>query len=160
MWEAISKIFTSSNAWFIIIFLMIVFIVASILLLKGKLIINSKHFALGSSEKERNIIRHQTEWAKYHCDAFEKNIPRVAETDGWRVKYILEKIYDEIIEWICFNHITDNPSYIGIKQDKIVYLVQSMTTLDIYHSSQFEKVIRDDVEFIIKKLIKIRELYK
>lgn len=160
MWDAIKSVLTSSNAWFIVIFLMIIFIVATILLINGKLIINSKHFKLGSSEKERNIIRQQLEWAKYHCEAFEKNVPRVEQTDSWRVKYILEKIYDEIVDWISFNHIADNPSYIGVKQDKIVYLVHSLTTLEIYHGAEVEKIIRDDVEFIIKRLVEIRQLYK
>lgn len=166
MWDAIKEVLMSDNAWFIVLVLilviLIILIIGIILLLQGKLIINSNHFSIGTnnSETERNIIRQQTEWAKWHCDAFEKNIPKVAETDSWRVKYILEKIYDEIVDWICFNHIVDNPSYVGVKQDKIVYLVQSMTTLKIYHTKEFEIAIREDVEFIIKKLIEIRKLYK
>ncbi len=162
MWDAIKSVLTSGNAWFIVLSLLVVIIIASILLLKGKLIINSKHLNIGnsSSEKERNIIRQQTEWARYHCEAFEKNVPRVEQTDSWRVKYILERIYDEIVDWICFNHIADNPSYIGVKQDKIVYLVHSLTTLPIYKSPEVEKLIRDDVAFIIRKLIEIRQLYK
>ena len=52
-----------------------------------------------------------------------------------------------------------NESYIEIKQNKLVFLVNSLTIKDEYHTEEFNDVVRKETKFIISKLVQIRELY-
>ena len=93
-----------------------------------------KGIKLGQSELERTIIRQQSEWAKLYCDSMEPRLPHPEGYDIWKSKYILECVYDEILTWITYNHITTNDSYIEIKQNKLIFLITSLTVKKDYLS--------------------------
>lgn len=78
----------------------------------------------------------------------------------YRGLYVLERLYDEIITWITFNHITTNDSYIEIKQNKVINLVNALTEKPEFQSEEFRNMIKDEMKFVIYKLLQIRELYK
>ena len=108
---------------------------------------------------KRTIIRQQVEWATLYCDGVEARLPKPAGYNIWRSKFVLEKVLDEILTWITFNHISTNDNYIEIKQNKIINLVNSLTDKPEYQSKDFRETIKKEIKFVITKLVQIRELY-
>ena len=138
---------------------MVIILIIAILGKKGLLTFDIKGIKLGQSELERTIIRNQSEWAKLYCDSMEPRLPHPEGYDIWKSKYILECVYDEILTWITYNHITTNDSYVEIKQNKLIFLITSLTVKKDYQSEEFNDIIRKETKFIISKLVQIRELY-
>lgn len=159
MWETISNILTSGNAIFVLVTILLLVVVLAILGKKGILVFDIKGIKLGYSEQERTIIRQQSEWAKLYCDSMEPLLPHPEGYDIWKSRYILECVYDEILTWITYNHITTNDSYIEIKQNKLIFLITSLTVKKDFQSDEFNDFIRKETKFIIQKLVQIREVY-
>lgn len=161
MWEAIKAAIESPNLYMIIITFIIIIIIGIILVKTNVLTINTKHVKLGAEDKERDIIRQQVDFAHHYCEAL---LPRVhelsSESDDWHSKYILERAYDEVVDWITFNHISNGNAYVHVKQRGIRSLVLSLVTLDAYKSDTFLKELDTWVADLINELINIREVYK
>lgn len=160
MWEAISKIATGENSIVVFGFCLIIFFAFIVLVKTGVISLKTKTLRIGADEKERTIIRQQTEWVKLYCDGLESRIPHPEGYNKYRGLYVIERIYDEIITWITFNHITTNDSYIEIKQIKVVNLVNSLTEKAEFQSDEFREMIKDEMKYVIYKLAQIRDLYK
>ena len=143
----------------LLLFVGILIIVAAVFVKKGVLSINTKSVNLGAHEKERTIIRQQIEWARLYCQGMEARIPHPEGYDKWRSLYILEQIFDEIVTWITFNHISTNPDYVEIKCTKVINLVDSLTVSPVFQSNDFHDLIKSEIQNVIKKLVQIRELY-
>lgn len=158
-WEKLAEVLLSPNAVFILVFLFVCVLVLAVLGKKGILSFDIKGVKLNSREMERTIIRQQSEWAKLYCDGMESKIPHPEGYNIWRSRYILECVYDEIMTWITYNHITRNESYVEIKQNKLIFLINSLTEKPEYHSEDFNATIKKETKFIIEKLVQIRELY-
>ena len=73
---------------------------------------------------------------------------------------VVEKIYDECINWITFNHISASPAYVDIKAEKIVDLIHKYAHLEEFKTKEFDDLIKDDVRNCIEKLMTIRKVYK
>lgn len=160
MWDAIAKILTNSNAFLVLVFLVIFTVIIIGLAHTGLLEIHTKAFRMGADDREREIIRQQVEWTGLHLEEMENTMPKPSGYKEWRGKYIVERIFDEYIDWIVLNHLSRSSSYIEIKQDKIVALVKKLTVLDYFHTAEFEEFLREDTKKSIIKLIQIREAYK
>lgn len=161
MWEAIAKILTNSNALLVLIFLTFFILILIVLTRTGLVEIKTANFRMGADAKERDIIRQQVEWAH----TFLMSLPVQIEADnskygGYFTKYILEAVYDEVVNWITFNHINIESDYIGIKQAKIKNLVWSLDVDPRYRTKDFEKKIERWTDDLIHKLVKIREVYR
>lgn len=157
--ENLTKILTSPNASMILITLVIILLIIAFLGKKGILAFDIKGIKLSSGEMERTIIRQQSEWVKLYCDGMEPRLPHPEGYDIWKSRYILECVYDEIMTWITYNHISMNESYVEIKQNKLVFLINSLTIKADFHSEEFNDFVRSETKFIIQKLVQIRELY-
>lgn len=160
MWRAIEHVLTSPNATFILLFVVFILVVGWILSKTGLLNIHTKAVTIGAANKEREVIRQQVEWIKYHYDGLEASLPKPKDYDEWRGKFITEKVYDEYVDWITFNHISTSDSYVEVKQDKIVNLVRKYTVKEEFKSKEFEDMLRKDVKECIERLVQIRELYE
>lgn len=158
-WEKIIDLLMSSNAVPVLFFFIVFILILAFLGKKGILSFDVKGIKLGSSETERTIIRQQSEWTKLYCDSMEPRLPHPEGYDIWKSRYILECVYDEIMTWITYNHITTNESYVEIKQNKLVFLINSLTTKDDFHTKEFNDLVKSETKFIIQKLVQIRELY-
>lgn len=160
MWEAIKDILTSANAWLIVGFLTVLVILAIVLVKHGDIHIQTKHFKLGKAD-EREIIRRQIERAREFVMSIEGKIEvDNQEYNGYFTKYILERVYDKTIEWIMFNHITDNRIYIEDKQDSICNLIYTFPIKDEFKTPEFNQRMRKWVEELIHQLIQVKHLYK
>ena len=159
MWDFIKAVSTSVYIIPVLIFTLIVLCTVILLIKKGLISINTKAVKVGTSESERAIIRQQIEWVHLHCDSLEKSLPHPQNYDIWRGKYILECMYDEIVDWITFNHICTSEGYISIKQERIWATIQSLVRKEEFSSPEFKEFIYNDTEYIIRRLVHIRQVY-
>jgi hypothetical protein len=161
MWETIGKVLTSPNAGIVLTFCLFIGIIVWLLTKSGLLNIHTENVSLGAANAEREIIRQQVEWARLHLDAIEMQLKfKDDDYDIWHSKYVIEKIYDEIVTWITFNHLNMSSAYVEVKQDKIINLLKGLVLDEDYRTEDFEQFIRDDVKKSIEKLIQIRNVYK
>lgn len=159
MWDFIKAVSTSVYIIPVLIFTLIVLLTVILLIKKGLISVNTKAVRVGTSESERAIIRQQIEWVHLHCDSLEKSLPHPQNYDIWRGKYILERMYDEIVDWITFNHICTSEGYISIKQERIWATIQSLVRKEEFSSPEFKEFIYKDTEYIIRRLVHIRQVY-
>ena len=159
MWDFIKAVSTSVYIIPVLIFTLIVLLIVILLIKKGLISVNTKAVKVGTSESERAIIRQQIEWVHLHCDSLEKSLPHPQNYDIWRSKYILECMYDEIVDWITFNHICTSEGYISIKQERIWATIQSLVRKNEFSTPEFKEFIYKDTEYIIRRLVHIRQVY-
>lgn len=159
MWEAISQVLISANALEVLIFLAVIVIFAIVLVKSGTVAINTKHLRIGQAEKEREIIRRQVEAAHDFIMSIEGKIPEKPEYGGYFTKYILERVYDKVIEWVMFNHITDTPMYVQDKQATICNLVYTFSISEEYKTPEFKNRMCNWTAELITRLVRTRELY-
>lgn len=159
MWDFIKAVSTSVYIIPVLVFTLIVLLIVILLVKKGLISVNTKAVKVGTSESERAIIRQQIEWVHLHCDSLEKSLPHPQNYDIWRGKYILERMYDEIVDWITFNHICTSEGYISIKQERIWATIQSLVRKNEFSTPEFKEFIYKDTEYIIRRLVHIRQVY-
>lgn len=160
MWETISNILTSPNAFVVLIFLAFVSVILFILVKSGVLKISTSAVQLGSGDIERNIIRQQLDYVSLHLNGLEAKLDKPDDYNEYLGKLIIEKVFDEYVNWITFNHINKSPAYVEIKQERVVSLIRQYTIKDEFRSEEFEELIRKDTKEVIEALIRIREVYK
>lgn len=160
MWETISTVLTSANAWQVLIFLAIAVFIFVILVKGGVIAIKTKHFRIGQAEQEREIIRRQVEVAHDFIMSIEGKINTdTSHYNGYFTKFILERVYDKVIEWIMFNHISNTPMYVQDKQDTVCNLVYTFDIRDEFKTPEFKKRMCNWTQELIVKLVQTRELY-
>ncbi len=120
---------------------------------------NSDKLSIGYQDKERKIIRQQIEFTQNACMSFiiHQNIPD--DCDKYRLFFVNEKVYDEMINWISFNHITTDDTYIEIKQNIIQSIIATYTQNEFFKTPEFKDYINKEVSRIIHKLVDIRKYY-
>ena len=158
MWQAIEKILLSDNSSIVLFFLVIIILLLAHFSKKGVFKWHTERLTIGASENERAIIRQQVEWAELEIESL-ASMEIFSHVDEWRTKYILEKMFDEILQWIIFNHIKDSPEYISIKQEKIWNMTQTLVVREEFRSDEFKDFIYKEVDKIIKRLIFLRRQY-
>lgn len=160
MWETISTVLTSANAWQVLIFLVIAVFIFVILVKGGVIAIKTKHFRIGQAEIERETIRRQVEAAHDFIMSIEGKINAdTSHYNGYFTKFILERVYDKAIEWIMFNHISNTPMYVQDKQDTVCNLVYTFDIGDEFKTPEFKKRMCNWTQELIVKLVQTRELY-
>ncbi|MDD5833754.1 MAG: hypothetical protein PUD00_00790 [Treponema berlinense] len=160
MWETISTVLTSANAWQVLIFLAIAVFIFVILVKGGVIAVKTKHFRIGQAEIERETIRRQVEAAHDFIMSIEGKINAdTSHYNGYFTKFILERVYDKAIEWIMFNHISNTPMYVQDKQDTVCNLVYTFDIGDEFKTPEFKKRMCNWTQELIAKLVQTRELY-
>lgn len=160
MWEAIAQVFTSGNGVTIAVLITAILFMGVLLVKHGVLRISTKTVHIGADERERTIIRHQVEWIRNSVNGFEAMIPKPEGYDKYRGRFVLERVFDEMLNWIVFNHIEDTHSYIHIKQTNVWNIVMTFTDKKEHHSQKFHDMVFEQVEVAIKSLIMIRKEYR
>lgn len=160
MWDAIARILTNANALLVLVFVTGFAFVLILLAKSGLVQITTGVFSLGADVKERDIIRQQVEWSHSYLMGLESEIKAEPIYGGYYTKYILERVYDEVIKWITFNHINIKSDYISIKQMRIKSIVYSFNIDEKFHSKDFERKLDRWTDELIRKLVTIREVYK
>ena len=163
MWETIKEILISTNAWFILAFILIVVIFIIFCIKKGLIKVNTKHIQIGGELTQRELIRREVETAHVFILSIEgKIISDIQDKEQYNeffTKYILERVYDKVIEWIMFNHITTNQLYVQDKQESICNLVYTMNVADEYKTPEFKDRMCNWVKELIEQLVQVKEVY-
>lgn len=164
MWEAIKSVLTSQNGVLISVLLLILIIMILVLIIilgkSGILKINTKYVTLGNKVSDRELIRRQIEKAHEFVMSIEgKIVSSESNYDEYFVKYILERVYDKVIEWITFNHITVNQLYIQDKQDTILNLIYALPIHDEFKTPEFKHRVENWVKELVEQLVNVKTLY-
>ena len=161
MWESIAQILTGPNAFVILCFLGLMCLFIWLLIKSGVFKVSTSTVQIGGTpDIERNIIRQQLDYCLLHLSGLEAGLPKPEGYNEYLGKLIVEKVYDEFVNWITFNHINKSEAYIALKQERIINLIRQYTVRDEFRTEEFENMVRADVKKIIEDLIKIREVYK
>ena len=159
MWEALQGILTSDNFWKTIVGIGALVILFAILAKKGLISFKGKGLKVGNSDTERTIIRNQIMFVKTEISDFYNRIPNFEGRDEWRLKYIMEKCLDVLIDAVSLNHLTLEPVYVDLKCRAVWdEVLQNADNINIL-TDDFKKVVYDETKHIIEKLIEIREYY-
>ena len=160
MWKAISEILTSGNALQVLIFLSVIISIFVILVKNDIVAIKTKHLRIGQAEREREIIRRQVEAAHDFIMSIEGKIDTdTNQCNRYFTKYILERVYDKVIEWIMFNNISNSPMYIQDKQETICNLIYTFPIGSTFKTPEFKKRMQNWTQELIARLVQMREIY-
>lgn len=159
MWETIKEVLTGGNAISVLVTLILLILILAFLAKKGIFQFNGKGVKIGDNEDERAVIRQQTEWSQLFIQSMQQ-LPILEGADEYHTLYILEKIFDEALSWIVFNHISDSENYISIKQEKVWNLIQTLVTEKKYTTEEFRTIVYENTEKLIKRLVHIRKNYR
>lgn len=159
MWEAIQGTLTSDNFLKSVIGIGVLVILLAILVKKGLISFKGKGLKVGNSDTERTIIRNQIMFVKTEVSDFYSRIPNFEGRDEWRLRYIMEKCLDVLVDAVSLNHLTLEPVYVDLKCRAVWdEVLQNVDNTDIL-TDDFKKVVYDETKHIIEKLIEIREYY-
>ena len=164
--SSIAQMLTSetflSNIPSVLLLIVALAILAKIL----KIRIKTDHITIGGEDKkayyERSIVRNQVNQAKLFTMALENKILAMVDTpsdNGYYAKYILECVYDKIMEWIMYNHIENTEEYIESKQWEIQSLVYSFNPPEQFKTPEFKERMDKWTAEIIGRMVSIRKLY-
>ena len=161
MWEAIVNVLTSENALMILIFTLIFSIALYIMSKKGVVAVNTGKVRIGRDEQELTIVRNQSQFAYLYIMAIKGKIleDNATEQQIDKVDLILEKIYDKVVDWIHYNHISDTGMYIEIKKEEIKNMVYGFPIKEEYKTPEFKNRMEGWVEELILNLLKVRKEY-
>lgn len=166
MWESISNVLTSKNGTSLTLIIAAVVVLILVIGIKlgkaGYLNINTKHVHIGTRVSERELIRRQIEAAHDFVMSIEGKIIQDSNNSNYNeyfTKYILERVYDKVIEWIMFNHITVNQLYIQDKQDTILSLIYGLPIHEDFKSPEFKARVENWVKELVERLVNIKVLY-
>ena len=159
MWAALQGILTSDNFWKTVVGIGALVILLAILAKKGLISFKGKGLKVGNNDVERTIIRNQIMFVKTEISDFYGKIPYFEGRSEWRLRYIMEKCLDVLVDAISLNHVTLDPVYVDLKcravWDEVLQNAGNVSVL----TDDFKKVVYDEVKHIIEKLIEIREFY-
>ena len=161
MWAALQGILTSDNFWKTVIGIVALVILFAVLVKKGLLSFKGHGLKVGvSNEEELAIVRTQIQWCESDCEAMLRDISnRFSETEmnEYKARYTVEKVLDELIKIVIFNHICLEPQYVKLKQDLIWSTVSRINPEPEWN--QLECIVKERVEVAIRTLYEIRMYY-
>lgn len=128
---------------------------------KGIVSFKGKGLKVGhSDDEERTIIRTQIQWCEADVETMLREIVNSSLEEGnniYKACYTVEKVLDELVKIVIFNHITLEPQYIKLKQDLIWSTVSKINPEPVW--DKLEPLVRERVENAIRNLYEIRHYY-
>ena len=162
MWQAIQEVLTSDNFWKSVIGIGALVLLFAILVKKGLISFKGHGLNVGNTnEEELAIVRTQIQWCEADCNnmlrELTNKLTEATYIDEYRLKYTVEKVLDELVKIIIFNHITLEPTYIKLKQDLIWSVVSNINPEPLWNN--LEEIVKESVQVAIKTLYEIRQYY-
>ena len=161
MWSALQEILTSNNFWKTVIGIGALVILFAVLVKKGLISFKGHGLKVGlSNEDELAIVRTQIQWCEADCESMLREVTnRFSETEmnEYKARYTIERVLDELIKIVIFNHICLEPQYVKLKQDLVWSVVSSINPEPIWNN--LEPIVKERVEVAIRTLYEIRMYY-
>ena len=158
MWEFLKSAAENGSLQSVLLFLGVIAVLVAYCGKHGIIKWHTDKVTIGASEAERAVIRQQVEWTELEVQSLAR-CTWFDDADQWRTKYILERMFDEILQWIIFNHIKDSDSYISIKQEKLWNMTQMLVEKPEFTSDEFKDFVFNETDKIIKRLVQLRKSY-
>lgn len=162
MWSALQGILASDNFWKTVTGIGALVILLAILAKKGLISFKGHGLKVGvTNEEELAIVRTQIQWCEADCNTMLReltnNLPEGTDMNEYKAKYTIEKVLDELVKIVIFNHITLEPTYIKLKQDLIWAVVSNINPEPLWNN--LEETVKTRVEVAIRTLYEIRQFY-
>lgn len=161
MWTALFTFLASDNFLKAVLGIAALVVLFSVLVKKRLISFKGKGLKVGvSNEEELAIVRTQIQWCESDCEAMLREISnRFSETEmnEYKARYTVEKVLDELVKIVIFNHICLEPQYVKLKQDLIWSVVSSINPEPVWDN--LESIIKERVEVAIRTLYEIRMYY-
>lgn len=161
MWTALFTFLASDNFLKAVLGIAALVVLFSVLVKKRLISFKGKGLKVGvSNEEELAIVRTQIQWCESDCEAMLREISnRFSETEmnEYKARYTVEKVLDELVKIVIFNHICLEPQYVKLKQDLIWSVVSSINPEPVWDN--IESIIKERVEVAIRTLYEIRMYY-
>lgn len=161
MWSALQGILTSDNFWKTTIGIVALVILFAVFVKKGLISFKGHGLKVGyPDEEERTIIRTQIQWCEADVESMLREIinnSMEANDNIYKACYTVEKVLDELVKIVIFNHITLEPQYIKLKQDLIWSTVSKINPEPVW--DKLEPIVKERVENAIRNLYEIRHYY-
>ena len=166
--ETLATILTSKD--FLSSIPSVILLVIAIVIL-GKILhvkVHTSHLTIGGEPAERwterKIIQEQSDFTHEYLMGLISKVTALApdgklQYDGWFARCIIEDIYDEIVRWITYNHITEDEAYISTKQNKICSTIYKYNVAPPYKTPEFQERVKNWVHELIIELVRIRKVY-
>lgn len=131
------------------------------LILTGRFKYKGHGLNIGGADDERTILRRQTNYIDHEMDAIASTMLKEhPDFDRWRTKYIVEKVYDEYIRAIHWNHISNSTSYVDDIYGTLLAIVQKRSEKDYFWTDEFKSFLKEHTTKVVAKLVNIRKEYK
>ena len=157
MWESLKDIFVSDNFGNIIIGISALIILLAYLVKKGIFSFRGKGLTVGiSNEEELSIVRKQIEFCSADANNMLRDIMKIVpeNTDIYKAKYTIERVFDELVKIVALNNITTDSTYIMLKQEVIWSIVSNINPEPTWNN--LESMVKERVANAIKTLYEIR----
>jgi len=130
--------------------------------------IRTEHIQIGGESREtyyeRTIVREQTRAAKGFIHALEQKCNDLIEGElpygGYKTKYVLELVYDCVVDWITYNHLENSEAYINCKCNEIDSIIYQSKPLEPFKTPEFQERVHRWVKEVIEQMIAVRTVYK
>ena len=160
--DALFTYLSSENFWKSVIGIGALIILFAVLAKKGLISFKGHGLNVGTSnEEELAIVRTQIQWCEADCNnmlrELTKNLPEGTSMNEYKAKYTIEKVLDELVKIVIFNHITLEPTYIKLKQDLIWSVVSNINPEPLWNN--LEDIVKARVEVAIRTLYETRQYY-
>ena len=160
--DALFTYLSSENFWKSVIGIGALIILFAVLAKKGLISFKGHGLSVGTSnEEELAIVRTQIQWCEADCNnmlrELTKNLPEGTSMNEYKAKYTIEKVLDELVKIVIFNHITLEPTYIKLKQDLIWSVVSNINPEPLWNN--LEDIVKARVEVAIRTLYETRQYY-
>ena len=163
MWTALFAFLASDNFLKAVLGIAALVVLFSVLVKKRLISFKGKGLKVGvSNEEELAIVRTQIQWCESDCESMLRDISnRFYETETemneYKARYTVEKVLDELIKIVIFNHICLEPQYVKLKQDLVWSVVSSINPEPVWNN--LEPIVKERVEVAIRTLYEIRMYY-
>lgn len=155
MWETIGNVLNGNNGLIVIALIAVLIVVLIYMSKKGGFSIHTNFMSLGGADREREVIRHQVDTA--HAQIL-LAMEELGVADDWHTKYIFERVYDKVVEWIMFNHITTHTLYVESKFMEVYNLCVMLGMVQIRENDNKDK-LKKWVKDLVEQLLHIRKYY-
>ena len=162
--EQVVALLNSPNAPMYVMLAVLALFIGTMLSKKGVLGIHTKYVTLGATNKEDTIKDNQLENAYLFIMGLEATITvdmqDNQEYNKYKTRWILERIYDEVVTWIMHNHIREDDAYVKQKSEKLRSLTYMLGVNDMFKTEDFAYQMDSWTKELIGRLVRVRRVYE
>lgn len=163
--EVVNLLSVSNNFLILVGLIVLALLIITVLICTGFLKFKDNKLSIGRAKQEskenlRDIIRKQINYSRNKIQEVSTDY-LVCQEDPeviWKIKYVTEKVFDNVIQWISLNHMNKGDEYyIEGKQAEVLNIIRNIVKTEKVLSQEFEQSIKQSTKELINALIDIRD---